>query len=370
MTPLVADGVVYVTESRSQVAALDVRTGRTLWRYDPQVPKNVRAIGYFPVNRGVALLDDRVYVGTLDARLVALDAASGVVRWDDQGCRQRARLRRSRPHRWPWTARSSSASAAARPASAASSTPTTRRRASESGGSTPSPAPARRDTTRGAATAGRPAARRRGSPAATTRSSTCSTGASATPRPDWNGDSRPGDNLYSCSVVALDARTGRAAMALPVHPARHARLGRQPDPGAGRRRQWAAGPRALVVTANRNGFYYVLDRATGEFLAGTAYAEADLGPWPRRARAADRDPRHRTVRGGHAGVAQPAGRHQLVQPVVRRRAAPAVRAGARNGIEVLQGRGRVRAGQALHGRRGGHRRAGRCRTAPCARSTC
>ena len=80
-TPLVADGVMYVTEARSRVAALDVRTGRTLWRYEPQLPKDVKTLGFPPVNRGVALLDDRVFVGTLDARLVALDALSGAVRW-------------------------------------------------------------------------------------------------------------------------------------------------------------------------------------------------------------------------------------------------------------------------------------------------
>ena len=83
-TPLVADGVMYVTEARSRVAALDLRTGRTLWRYEPQIPKDVRAIGFGPTNRGVALLDDRVYVGTLNAHLVALDAVSGAVRWDVQ----------------------------------------------------------------------------------------------------------------------------------------------------------------------------------------------------------------------------------------------------------------------------------------------
>ena len=81
-TPLVADGVMYLTEARSRVAALDLRTGRTLWRYEPSIPKDVRLIGFGPTNRGVALLDDRVYVGTLDAHLVALDAASGAVRWN------------------------------------------------------------------------------------------------------------------------------------------------------------------------------------------------------------------------------------------------------------------------------------------------
>ena len=55
------------------------------------------------------------------------------------------------------------------------------------------------------------------------------------PGPDWNGDSRPGDNLYTCSLLALDADDRQDQVALPVHAARRARLGREPDPGARRR---------------------------------------------------------------------------------------------------------------------------------------
>src|SRR6188768_2713597 len=73
---------MYNTDARNRVAALDLRSGRTLWRYEPPVQRDVRTIGFGPVNRGVALLDDRVYVGTVNAHLVALDALSGSVRWD------------------------------------------------------------------------------------------------------------------------------------------------------------------------------------------------------------------------------------------------------------------------------------------------
>jgi alcohol dehydrogenase (cytochrome c) len=81
-TPLVADGVMYVTEAPSTVVALDVRTGLSLWSWSPQIGPDVRHIGFGRVNRGVALLDSSVYVGTLDAHLVALDARSGAVRWN------------------------------------------------------------------------------------------------------------------------------------------------------------------------------------------------------------------------------------------------------------------------------------------------
>jgi alcohol dehydrogenase (cytochrome c) len=81
-TPLVADGVMYVSETMSAVTALDVRTGRTLWRYAPTIPPTTKWIGFLPTNRGVALLDSTVYLATINAHLIALDARSGTVRWD------------------------------------------------------------------------------------------------------------------------------------------------------------------------------------------------------------------------------------------------------------------------------------------------
>ena len=81
-TPLVADGIMYITEPPSTVTALDARTGKMIWTWSPDMPKDVLHIGFPRVNRGVALLDDAVYVGTLDARLVSLDAATGAERWN------------------------------------------------------------------------------------------------------------------------------------------------------------------------------------------------------------------------------------------------------------------------------------------------
>ena len=70
-TPLVADGVLYATGTWSVVYALDAATGEELWTYDPRVPREKgRDACCDVVNRGVALWKDRVYVGTLDGRLV------------------------------------------------------------------------------------------------------------------------------------------------------------------------------------------------------------------------------------------------------------------------------------------------------------
>jgi quinohemoprotein ethanol dehydrogenase len=81
-TPLVADGILYTTGSWSVVYAVDARTGTLLWKYDPAVPRERGRLACCDVvNRGVALYEGRVYVGTLDGRLVALDAATGRVLW-------------------------------------------------------------------------------------------------------------------------------------------------------------------------------------------------------------------------------------------------------------------------------------------------
>jgi len=78
--PLIKDGVMYVTGSYSRMWAIDIATGEELWQYDARLPE-----GILPccdvVNRGAAILGDKVFFGTLDAKIVALDAATGKVIW-------------------------------------------------------------------------------------------------------------------------------------------------------------------------------------------------------------------------------------------------------------------------------------------------
>ncbi|HLX80948.1 MAG TPA: PQQ-dependent dehydrogenase, methanol/ethanol family [Burkholderiales bacterium] len=82
-TPLVVDGIMYVTASWSVVHAIDARTGKRLWSYDPKVNREGGWKGCCDVvNRGVALYKGRVYVGAYDGRLIALDAATGKVAWE------------------------------------------------------------------------------------------------------------------------------------------------------------------------------------------------------------------------------------------------------------------------------------------------
>lgn len=81
--PIIYDGIMYVTGSYSRLYAIDVKTGKELWQYDARLPE-----GILPccdvINRGAAIFGDNIYFGTLDARIVALNRKTGDVVWRDQ----------------------------------------------------------------------------------------------------------------------------------------------------------------------------------------------------------------------------------------------------------------------------------------------
>jgi PQQ-dependent dehydrogenase (methanol/ethanol family) len=84
-TPIVVDGMMFVAGAWSQVFALDARSGRQIWMYDPEVPGEWAVHACCDVvNRGVAIWEGNVFVGTLDGRLVSLDAKSGAINWTVQ----------------------------------------------------------------------------------------------------------------------------------------------------------------------------------------------------------------------------------------------------------------------------------------------
>ena len=270
-TPIVADEVMYVVEPPSTVTALDLRTGRRLWSWSPNLAQDQKTIGYPRTNRGVAILGDKVFVATIDAHLVALDAKTGVKRWDvvvaDYAIGHGMTLA-------PLAIDGkiivgiSGAETGIRgfiDAYAADTGARLWRFWTVPGDGEPG-----RETWQAASWK-------------TGGGSTWLTGAYdpelnliywgiGNPAPDWNGDERQGDNLYTCSLVALEPETGRLrwhfqftphdthdwdANQIPVLVDAEVR---------GRMRK-------LVVSPNRNAFYYVLDRATGEFLAGKAFAK-------------------------------------------------------------------------------------------------
>jgi alcohol dehydrogenase (cytochrome c) len=270
-TPIVADGIMYVTEPPSSVVALDARTGRTLWRWAPTMPSDVGYIGAGIFNRGVALLDSTVYVATLDARLVALDARSGAVRWSTVVADNKAGYFMT----------------------AAPLAINGKIVVGTSGGEAGIRGFVDAYDARTGARLWRfytiPAPSEPGSETWTDTAS-WRTGGGATwltgsydpeldtiywgvgnPGPDWNGDPRGGDNLYTCSLVALDASTGKLRWHFQFTPHDTHDWDATEVPvlfdGAinGRTRK-------IVAMANRNAFYYLLDRTTGEFLLGREYA--------------------------------------------------------------------------------------------------
>ncbi len=269
-TPLVADGVMYVTELEARVTALDVRTGRPLWTYQHAMPEGVLNIGFGRTNRGGALLDETFYFGTLDAHLVALDAKSGTLRWKTKVAENKLG--------YSITAAPlaidgkiivgiSGGEAGIRGFLDAYDAETGER--AWRSHTIPGPGEPGNDTWGG---------------------DSWKTGAGATwltgsydpeldlldwgtgnPGPDWNGDSRPGDNLYTCSLLAIEAPTGKLRWHFQftphdVHDWDSNQIPVLIDmPLAGQQRK-------VVAFANRNAFYYLLDRETGEFLLGTEYS--------------------------------------------------------------------------------------------------
>jgi alcohol dehydrogenase (cytochrome c) len=270
VSPIVVDGVMYVTGPNT-AAALDTRTGRELWSWKRPIPKDYQNIGFGRVNRGPAILDDQIFVATLDCYLVALDAKSGLERWS-------AKVEDYKP----------GYSMTLAPLAIRGKV-----LVGVSGGETgirgfvdaydaksgsrawrfhtiPGPGEPGNETWPGDSwKTGGGSAWVTGSYDPETNLVYWGVG---NPGPDWNPDSRRGDNLYTCSLVALDGDTGKLKWHFQFTPndshdwdSTHVPVLFEADVRGARRK--------LVAVANRNAFYYVLDRSSGEFLAGRAYSK-------------------------------------------------------------------------------------------------
>lgn len=270
-TPIVVDGVMYITEPPTRVTALDVRTGRRLWSWERMEARQSKTLGFGQTNRGVAILDDTIFVGTLDCYVVALDAKSGAVRWQTKVADNN-------------TGHSITAAPLAVDGKVI---------VGISGGEAgirgfldaydaktgrllwrcwtiPGPGEPGHETWGGDSwKTGAGPTWLTGSYDPTLKLLYWGTG---NPGPDWNGDVRPGDNLYTCSLLAIDPETGKIRWHFQFTP--HDT------------HDWDANQipvlidievkgrlRKVVAMANRNAFYYLLDRETGEFLLGTPYAK-------------------------------------------------------------------------------------------------
>lgn len=269
-TPLVIDGVMYISEPPSHVTALDTRTGRPLWRYRRIIPDDVR-VCCGQVNRGVAALGNLLYIGTVDAHLVALEASTGIVRWDVEVANYKAGYSITVA---PLAIKDKIVVGMAggeygvRGFLDAYDAKTGKR--AWRFWTIPGPGEKGHDTWKGDSwKTGSAATWVTGSYDPDTNLVYWGTG---NPGPDWNGDVRVGDNLYSDSLIALDADTGvlKWHFQFTPHDVHDWDATEVPVLLDGEVR---GSKRKLVVFPNRNAFYYVLDRRSGEFLAGKAYAK-------------------------------------------------------------------------------------------------
>jgi alcohol dehydrogenase (cytochrome c) len=208
-SPIVVDGVMYITEPASTVTALDVHTGRPLWSWTPSIPRDVKHIGFSRVNRGVALLDDTVYVATLHAHLVALDARSGAVRWDTVVADNKtghAMTAAPLALDGKIIVGISGGEAGIRGFLDAYDAKTGKRLWRT--WTIPGPGDPGHDTW-----GGHDSWKTGAGPTWVTGSYDPELNllywGTGNPGPDWNGDVRPGDNLYTCCLLALDPSTGK-----------------------------------------------------------------------------------------------------------------------------------------------------------------
>ena len=272
-TPLVVDGVMFVTGPLNDAAALDARTGSVIWRYRRRVPDDVHNYCTVMTNRGFAMLGDRLYLATLDTRLVALDAKTGNLIWDvavDDYTKgysiTLAPLAVDGKVFVGVTSGECGLNGWVDAFDAATGEKLWRFWA------VPLEGQPGRDTWAGnSADFGGAPTWLTGTYDADTNTLYWTTG---NPAPDYDGAVREGDNLYSDSVVALDADTGRLKWYFQHTPhdthdwdSNQAAVILDAD--------FKGKPRKLLIQANRNGFYYVLDRITGEFLLGRAFVHQD-----------------------------------------------------------------------------------------------
>jgi alcohol dehydrogenase (cytochrome c) len=269
-SPLVIDGVLYITEKPHIVTALDGRTGRPLWSYRrPPAVDVPTCCG--PVNRGLAVLGDALFLGTLDAHLVSLDLRTGKLRWDVTVADARAGHSITVA---PLAVKDKIVVGIAGGEFGIRGFLDAYR--ADSGErawrfwTVPAPGQPGHDTWKGEAwkTGGGP---------------TWVTGSydpaldliywgTGNPSPDYNGDGREGDNLYTDCLLALEPDTGKLRWHFQFTPHDLHDWDANQVPilfdatVAGR-------PRKLVAQANRNAFYYVLDRETGELVAGAPFAK-------------------------------------------------------------------------------------------------
>jgi alcohol dehydrogenase (cytochrome c) len=267
-TPVVADGVMYVTYA-NECYALDAGSGRQIWHYQRPRTKGVGGVAATGANRGAAVAGDKVFMVTDNAHLIALNRTTGALVWETEMV--------------DWHDNYNATGAPLAVGKMVVS------------GIAGGDEGARGFVAAYDQTSGQELWRfwtvpKRGEPGAETwqgtgidhpSGATWMTGTYdkdldtlywpvGNPGPDLIGDDRPGDNLYTDSIIALDAKTGKLKWYFQFTPHDVHDFDAMAPPSL-IDATWEGKPRKLMVQANRNGFFYVLDRTNGKFLLGRPF---------------------------------------------------------------------------------------------------
>ena len=271
-SPLVVDGILYTVQAPNDVVALDAATGRVFWVYT-YAPSPLARLCCGRVNRGLAILDQTLFMATIDGHLIALDAKNGAVLWNVAVGTARAEAGYSFTVA-PLVVKdkviigTAGGEYGVRGFLAAFDAKTGRE--AWRFNTVPGPGEPGNDTWSGESW------KTGGASVWVTGSydseSNLTYWGIGNPGPDWNGDQRLGDNLYSDSVVALDADTGRLKWHFQFTPHDVYDYDSVQVPVLADI-SWQGRPRKVMLFANRNGFFYVLDRTTGEYLLGKPFTK-------------------------------------------------------------------------------------------------
>jgi alcohol dehydrogenase (cytochrome c) len=271
-TPLVVDGILYTVQPPNDIVALDAASGSVFWVYNYNPTPDARPC-CGRVNRGLAILGDTLFMGTIDAHVIAVDAKTGRPLWNRQIADPAAGYALTHA---PLVVKDKIILGVAggeygvRGFIAAYDAKT--------GGEVwrfntiPGPGEPGHETWKNDAwKTGGGSVWVTGSYDADLNLTYWGIG---NPGPDWNGDVRPGDNLYTDSVVALDPDTGKLKWYYQFSPHDEFDYDSVQVPVLADM-QWKGSARKVMLWANRNGLMYVLDRTTGEFLLGKPFVEVN-----------------------------------------------------------------------------------------------
>ena len=268
-TPLVVDGVLYTMQG-DDVVALDARTGRLFWIYR-YTPVSDARLCCGRISRGLAILGDTLYMAAVDAHLIAIDAKTGHALWDTTVAKTTSGYSMTGA---PLVIKDNVLVGVAGgeygirgfiAAYNAHSGKEVWRFYTTAGLGDPG-----HDTWRGDSWKhGGGSVWSIGSYDPETNLTIWGIGNAG---PDYNGDVRPGDNLYTSTMVALDADTGQLKWHYQANPHNEFDWDAVQMPLLANI-TWDGKPRKVILWADRNGFFYVLDRTTGKFLLGKPFVK-------------------------------------------------------------------------------------------------